>query len=91
MAVGSDCRPLRLVFFFFGGVGGDAFGVSAEDDVGTATGHVGGDCYASGDSGFGDDVGLGFVLFGVEYAVIDVAFLEKIGDYLRFLDRCSAD
>ena len=48
-----------------------SFGVTAEDDVGASTSHVGGDGDGAENAGLGDDGGLTLMLLGVE----DVGFL----------------
>ena len=46
---------------------GDAAGVAAQDDVRTATGHVGSDGDAAEASGLGDDLALSLVVLGVQH------------------------
>jgi hypothetical protein len=45
---------------------GQEVGVAAEQDVGPATGHVGGDRHRALGAGLGDDLGLALVILGVE-------------------------
>ena len=70
---------------------GHELGVAAEQNVGSATGHVGGD----GDGAFAprlrDDVGFALVLFGVQDVVLDARLLEMSGKFLGFFDRDGTD
>ena len=72
---------------------GHGFRVAAEDDVGAAAGHVGGDGHRPPAAGLGDDLRLaGHVLrLGVEQLELDAAALEHAGEPLRLLDRRGAD
>ena len=58
------------------GLGHD-LGVAAEQDVGAAAGHVGGDGDRALAAGLRDDVGLALVLLGVEHVVRDALLLEE--------------
>ena len=60
--------------------------VAAQQDVGTTAGHVGGDGDGLLAAGLGDDLGLFFVLLGVEYGVGDTLALEQFRQHLGFLD-----
>ena len=46
-------------------------GVAAQHDVGAAAGHVGGDGDGAELAGLGHDLGLFFVVLGVEHVVLD--------------------
>ena len=48
-------------------------GVAAQQDVGTTTGHVGGDSHGAVASGLGNDMSLALVMFSVEDLVCDAA------------------
>ncbi len=61
-------------------------GVTAEHDVGTATGHVGGDGHGARPAGLGDHLRLALVLFGVEHLVLDLFLGEPLGQILGGLD-----
>ena len=65
--------------------------VAAEDDVGAAAGHVGGDGDRALAAGLGDDLGLALVVLGVQHVVRDAALLEQRGDDLALLHRDGAD
>ena len=75
---------------------GDAFGnglltrhvlgVAAEQDVGAAAGHVGGDRDPGPAARLGDDLGFLRVILGVEHDVLDAALLEHPRQALRLLD-----
>ena len=61
--------------------------VSAQNDVGTTAGHVGGYGYGSQTSRLSDDRGFLVVLFGVEHVeVLDAAFFQHIGNELRYFN-----
>ena len=70
---------------------GERVGVAAEDDVGAATGHVGGDRDGAEPSCLGNDLGLTLVLLGVEHLVVDAPLLEQIGEPFTLLDGDGAD
>ncbi len=70
---------------------GDEFGVAAEQDVGAAAGHVGGDGDLAELSGLGDDLGFALVELGVEHDVLDALALEDVREQLGFFDRGGAD
>ena len=57
---------------------GHELGVAAEDDVGAAAGHVGGDRHAALPAGLGDDLGLALVVLGVQDLVRDPVPAEHI-------------
>ena len=63
---------------------GHGFGIAAEDDVGAAAGHVGGDGHGSLAAGLGDDLGLALVVLGVEHLVLDAALVEQSERYSLF-------
>jgi len=64
---------------------------TAQHDVGTATGHVGGDGDRARPAGLRDDVRFALVLLGVEYFVRDLFLLQQIRQELRRFDRGRAD
>src|SRR5688572_14021112 len=55
---------------------GEHLGVAAQDDVGAAAGHVGGDGDGALPAGLRDDVRLVLVVLGVQDAVLDGLLLE---------------
>ena len=57
---------------------GEELGVAAEQDVGAAAGHVGGDGDRALAAGLGDDLRLALVVLGVEHVVRDPALLEQL-------------
>src|SRR5690554_6660693 len=67
------------------------FPATAEDDVSTTTGHVGGDGDSTRATGLGNDLGFFFVVLGVQYLVIDALLRQQLGNHFRGLDRCSTD
>ena len=66
-------------------------GVAAEQDVGAAAGHVGGDRHRALAAGLRDDLGLLRVVLGVQHDVLDAAALQQRRQALRLLDRDRAD
>ena len=80
MALGADDVETT-----FGGNSGSKL------DVRSATGHVRGDGYGPGLTGVCNDVGLTFVLFGVQHLVLDALAQEECGEVLGFLDRGGTD
>src|SRR5690606_10322781 len=64
---------------------------TAEHDVGTAAGHVGGDGDRARAAGLGDDLRLALVLLGVEHFVRDAGGVELFAEHFRNLDRGGAD
>ena len=66
-------------------------GVAAEDDVGAAAGHVGGDGDAALAAGLRDDLGLPLVVLRVEDVVRHAAALEERGHHLALRHRDGAD
>ena len=70
---------------------GHELGVAAEQDVGAAAGHVGGDGDHAEAAGLGDDLGFLLVELGVEDDVADAFALEDFGEQLGFFDAGGAD
>ena len=70
---------------------GHELGVAAEEDVGTAAGHVGGDGDHAEAAGLGDDLGFLLVELGVEDDVTDALALEDLGEQLGLFDAGGAD
>ena len=66
-------------------------GVAAEQDVGAAAGHVGGDRDVVLAAGLRDDLGFLRVVLRVQHDVLDAALLEQRRQPLRLLDRDGAD
>ncbi len=66
-------------------------GVAAEQDVGAAARHVGGDRHRGLAARLRDDLGFLRVELGVEDDVLDAAHLEQPRQPLRLLDRDRAD
>src|ERR1019366_8502085 len=65
---------------------GHELGVAAEQDVGTAAGHVGGDGNGVLAAGLGDNAGFAFVILGVEDLVLHPHLLEDGGEAFALLD-----
>src|SRR5262249_26363518 len=63
---------------------GERLGIAAQNNVGAAAGHVGGDGDAADAAGLGDDLGLagGVFRLGVEQLVLDAAALEHAAELL---------
>ena len=70
---------------------GHEFGVAAEQNVGTAAGHVGGDGDHAKAACLGDDLGFALVQLGVEHDVADALALQDGGEALGFFNRYGAD
>ena len=68
------------------GLAGQELGVSAEQDVGAASGHVGGYGHRPDAPGLGHDLSLALVVLGVEHDVLDAALAQQVGQVLRLLD-----
>ncbi len=62
---------------------GHELGVAAEQDVGAAAGHVGGDGDHAETAGLGDDLGFLLVELGVEDDVADALALEDLAKAAR--------
>ena len=60
--------------------------ISAQQNVGAATGHIGRDGDHVFAPGLGDDLGFFFVLLGVQDVMLDSLLLQQIGEPLRFFD-----
>ena len=69
---GTDSASFCLQALFLG----HELGVAAEQDVGTAAGHVGGDGDRALAAGLRDDVGFALVVLGVQHFVPDAHLLE---------------
>ena len=54
---------------------GYILGISAQQNVGTAAGHVGGNGDGGFPAGLGDDESLAFVLLGIQNLVLDAYLL----------------
>src|SRR3954471_20237194 len=67
------------------------FGIAAEQNVGTATRHVGGDRDHAETSGLRDDLSFALVILRVEDDVLDALLLQQLGDTFRFFNGRSAD
>ena len=65
--------------------------IATEHDVGTTASHVGGDGYRTGAARIGDDLGLAFMLFGVQHLMLDAGLLEQPRQVFRNLDGGGAD
>ena len=94
------CLPACLGTLLVGDfVGGDALGnkkvvghdlsITAEQDVGTTTGHVGCDGHRTLTTGLRHDLGLALMELRVEHAVTDATLGEQPRDLLGILDRDS--
>ena len=80
MALGADdCQTSGLL------------DLGGQFDVGTAAGHIRGDCNRGRLTGQSYDFSLALMVFGVEHIVGDVAHLQHAAQQLAYLDRGSAD
>ncbi|KAF1057264.1 MAG: hypothetical protein GAK45_02501 [Pseudomonas citronellolis] len=84
LPVGLDLRDLLAGRILQGSDLG--FPVTAQQDVGTTTGHVGGDGQGARRTGLGDDLGFLLVVLGVQDLVVDAFLLQKVGHVLGGLD-----
>ena len=62
----------------------------AQDDVGAAAGHVGGDGHHALLPGLGHDLRLFFVLLGVQNLVLDALPFQQLAQVFRFFDGDGA-
>lgn len=85
--------PLGLNLFGHGGVGMRQilFQTTAQHDVRTTTGHVGGDGDRSRPTGLGDDVGFLLMMLGIEHLMRHTGLAQDAGQQFRVLDRRGAD
>ena len=65
---------------------GHEFGIAAEQNVGSAARHVGGNRDGGFASGLGYDFGFALVLLSVQNPVFHAFFLEQLGKALGFFD-----
>ena len=70
---------------------GQELRIAAQQDVGSAAGHVRGDRDRAAASGLGNDVGLGLVVHRVQHVVLDLAPLEQAAQVFGLLHRHGAD
>ncbi len=70
---------------------GQPFGIAAQQDVGAAAGHVGGDGHRATTPGLGHDERFRLVNLGVQHGVVDVLAVQIARDRLRVLNRGRAD
>ena len=96
--LGQGARPALLVLVrrVLGGIAlglellvGQELDVAAEHDIGTTTGHIGGDGDGALAAGDRDDLGLAGVLLRVEHLMVDARHVEQRGDDLGGLDGCG--
>ena len=94
--IGSDicglCRARRFVLDAFCSFSPEAhLEVAAKLDVGAAARHVG--CNGNGAryAGIRDDMGLSFVMPGIQDFVLNFLFLQKCRQFFRLLDANRAD
>ncbi len=85
------CRDGACLLFAYEVLTCHELSVAAEEDVGTAASHVGGDGDHAKTTGLSDDLGFLFVELGVEDDVTDAFALEDLGEKLGFFDRRGAD
>ena len=83
-------RGLLLVGGVLAHAGHFGFQRTAQHDVGTAAGHVGGDGHRAGLAGIGDDLRLALVLLGVEHLVLHAGLAQMLGQQLGGFDGRGA-
>ncbi len=66
------------------------FQVTAQHDVGTAPGHIGGDGNHARTTGLGDNLRLLLMVFGVQHLVLDFGLAKTLGHRLRGFHGSSA-
>src|SRR5579864_4542027 len=66
---------------------GHEFGVAAEQNVGTAAGHVGGNRDHALASGLRHNLGFALVILGIQHDVLDALLLQKLREAFGFFDR----
>ena len=84
------CR-CRIDLSFAHDIARHEFRVPAEQNIGTAAGHVGCDRDLSFTSGLRDDLGLFLVILGVQYDVFDTGALQHGAELFRTIDGDRAD
>jgi len=62
------------------------FQVTAQLDVGSATGHVGGNCNGTGTTGLTHNIGFLFMEFRVQHVVWHFTFFEHFAEIFRFFN-----
>src|SRR6266851_1748610 len=67
------------------------FRIAAEQNVGAAASHVGGQGDGTFAPGLGDDAGFTLVLLGIEHLVRNARFFQVFGDGFGFFDGDGAD
>src|SRR5882724_6707456 len=70
---------------------GHKLGIAAEQDVGSAAGHVGSDRDHAFSSSLGYDFGFALVVLGVEHDVLDIFLFQELRKTLRFFDGSSTN
>ena len=78
-ADGGGLKHIRILALLTTVGLGHEFGVAAEQNVGAAAGHVGGDGNSSLAAGLGDDESFALVVLGVQDFVPDAHFLQNPG------------
>ena len=68
-----------------------AIRVAAQQNVGAAAGHIGGDRHRAQPAGLRDNMRLALVLLGVQHRVLDAVAIKNRTQPLRGLDRGRAD
>ena len=67
------------------------FRVSTQDDIGSTTGHIGGDRYRPKAARLSNDFRFSFVELRVQNTVLDPAAIQQLGKPFTLLDRNGAD
>src|SRR6185437_14788658 len=69
----------------------EEFGIAAQQNIGAAARHVGGDGDHAKVTGLGDDLGFALVEFGIQHDVPDILALENVREQLGLFNRRGAD
>ena len=75
----AELHPLHLCL-------GQELGVTAQHNIRTTTGHIGGDGHCAEFTGLGNNLCLALVVLGVKHIVLDMLFLQQLGQLLTLLN-----
>ncbi len=70
---------------------GHRFGISSQDDVRATAGHVRGDSYRPEPASLRNNLGLAFVVLGIEYLVFHAPLVEQCREMFALLNGNGAD
>ena len=66
------------------------FYIATEDNIGTATGHIGGDGDRPWTPSFNNNIGFTLVLFSIQYIVFNPSLFQHLGEQLGGFHRGGA-